>query len=336
MKRLILILVLGGFLFGGVLDLKNRITKKELQTILNSKEHLVGDIDGDGKDEIVTWKKSHTVELGDFYRVYVYKESGKLLWKSPDTKNDDNPYAFGSWDFGVSLPEVLIDTNGDNQVELLAPAPVSDVSPVYYRIFYWNGHSLVASCSSILAKLEKNYFYFINPCSSCDIAWVSQFKKAISKNVAEVEITKLDSDGKSLMGSAIIKFNVHGANIEKWIKPLSLVDYDEDFSTEGGREYIARIGRRDHYNSKGKRLYNLRAILRQDRANYYKGLGDSEDIAIGEFDTAKKRELFNSIEIEPKNLTTEELKREVIYNNPLLKIKVLPNKLEITNLSRSK
>jgi len=133
------------------------------------------------------------------------------------------------------------------------------------------------------------------------------------------------------MGVAILKFDTYGADIKEWIKPLSSVEDTQD-STIENREYITRIGRRDHYNSKGKRLYSLRAILRQDRANYYKGLGDLEDSAVGAFDSIEKRELFNTIKIKPKGLTFKELEGIVINGNPLLKIEISHNKLEITKL----
>ena len=42
--------------------------------------------------------------------------------------------------------------------------------------------------------------------------------------------------------------------------------------------YVARLGSNDHFNSSGKRLTSVAAIIRQDRANFHKlGLRDIED-----------------------------------------------------------
>jgi hypothetical protein len=43
-------------------------------------------------------------------------------------------------------------------------------------------------------------------------------------------------------------------------------------------EYVARLGPRDHFNSRGERLISAAAIIRQDRANYHEfGIRDAED-----------------------------------------------------------
>ncbi len=47
--------------------------------------------------------------------------------------------------------------------------------------------------------------------------------------------------------------------------------------------YAAFLSERDHYNSNGDRLTSVADILRQDRANYYKGGGDSGDADDGGF-----------------------------------------------------
>ncbi len=42
--------------------------------------------------------------------------------------------------------------------------------------------------------------------------------------------------------------------------------------------YVARLSERDHFNSNGQRLTSAAAIIRQDRANYFRfGRGDAED-----------------------------------------------------------
>jgi hypothetical protein len=46
---------------------------------------------------------------------------------------------------------------------------------------------------------------------------------------------------------------------------------------EEGVYYTTYLSERDHYNSNGERLKSVADILRQDRANYYKGKADRRD-----------------------------------------------------------
>ena len=56
-------------------------------------------------------------------------------------------------------------------------------------------------------------------------------------------------------------------------------------------EYTARLSEQDHFSSDGVRLTSPAAIIRQDRANFYKfHRADAEDEADRYFDTAEHRE----------------------------------------------
>ena len=94
---------------------------------------LQGDIDQDGKEETIAWKKFAAVELGDYYQLLVLDDDGSLLWEGPKEKDEGNPYIFSALDIGVSFPELLADIDNDGYIELLAPELQSDARPVYYR-----------------------------------------------------------------------------------------------------------------------------------------------------------------------------------------------------------
>jgi hypothetical protein len=98
------------------------------------------DLNGDGLPEQVTRRKlGADDQLGTFYQVVVKDAQGAMLWKSPEVLAVDHPLAFGEWDFGISLPQFAADVDRDGQVELIVPAPQSDVSPTTFRMFRWNG-----------------------------------------------------------------------------------------------------------------------------------------------------------------------------------------------------
>lgn len=60
--------------------------------------------------------------------------------------------------------------------------------------------------------------------------------------------------------------------------------------------YVARLSAADHYNSKGVRLDNPAAIIRQDRANFHKyGKRDPEDQSDRYFATAKNRQWLENM-----------------------------------------
>ena len=86
-------------------------------TISFSGDHAVrgisADIDNDGRKETVQWRKFDSSNLGSYYQLRVIDDDGRVLWKGPKEKNDSNPYVFSSLDIGISLPQVLVDINGD-------------------------------------------------------------------------------------------------------------------------------------------------------------------------------------------------------------------------------
>jgi|GEM_PF-1462680 len=300
---------------------------------ISEKQRLLGDIDGDGVEDILVWRKSVSKEIGDFYRLFLYRKDGKLLWQSPKSDNSDDPYAFGSWDFGESLPEVLADIDGDGQAEMLAPAPASDVSPVYYRIFGWNGHRLIPRRPAVLmCSREKRYrFVWVNPYpgGGTEGCWVSSLHPDEIAGEAEAVLVRVSPGGGMQMGKALLRFDPYGAKALRWIEPLS-----EPTEGPAGEEqiYIARIGKRDHYNSRGRRLHDLHAILHQDRANYYRGHGDAEDTGIGAFDTPRKRSRIDRLPIEAVGSTLDALRKSVRFGTPLLRIRVLPDRLSVERI----
>jgi hypothetical protein len=298
---------------------------KSLLEMIPEKNRLKGDIDGDGMNETVAWKKFKTTDLGDFYQLFVFDDDRRLLWKGPAVADKENRYVFWNWDFGESLPEALLDVDGDNQAELLAPSPQSDVSPVFYRILAWNGRRFVERRPGVLMRSTRDpsRFIWVNPYPGEGDrgAWVSRIIPQNSIHRARAEVTEANRGGYR-MGEALIRFMPWGARILEWKKRLAVVSDDQDSSGDKSQSYsyIARLSSRDHYNSRGHRLRRMIDILHQDRANYYKGGGDSEDTGDGLFGTLEARREMDQMYIVPEGVDLQKLRRAVIGGTPLLRI----------------
>ncbi len=181
---------------------------------------LYADIDGDGKEEIIVWKKFAAVDLGDYYQLLVIDDDESLLWEGPKKKDYENPLVFFSLDFGVSMPELLIDFDYDGYVELLAPAPQSDVSPTYYRKLRWRGTYFepLLSNALMLSSQGSNQFIWKRTSKSYG-TWISALTP-YNDNFVKVNVTDYNKDEGVRTGVALIRFNREGAVVYKWIKSI--------------------------------------------------------------------------------------------------------------------
>ena len=106
---------------------------------------------------------------------------------------------------------------------------------------------------------------------------------------------------------------------------------EETVRTDGVREapllvYRARIGLRDHRNSRGVKLPNAAQVIQQDRANYHKrGIRDPEDEPDPRFadDAARRRlSVLLSAGIDPRDA------QEIMKGTPLVEVKVFEDHAE--------
>ena len=75
-----------------------------------------------------------------------------------------------------------------------------------------------------------------------------------------------------------------------------------------GTVYFTVLDKNDYYNSNGERLTSVADILRQDRANYYKGQrGPRDEDDGGIFATKEGRSKFDTCAIVLENLSASDL-----------------------------
>lgn len=93
--------------------------------------------------------------------------------------------------------------------------------------------------------------------------------------------------------------------------------------------YVARLGERDHFNSKGQRLTSAAAIIRQDRANFHKfGVRDPEDESDSFFADKSNRDLMERL-LERGHATGDTLSR-IVNGTPLIHVRIYNNYVDVT------
>jgi hypothetical protein len=296
---------------------------------------LSGDFDGDGRRESVGWTPFASGSEGSYYQLLLFDDDGRLLWRGPRVRSDENPLVAVSLDTGVAMPELAADTDGDGREELLIPQPQSDVSPQYYRRLRWDGRELRPMAGAALmmeSPRSGRFLWDSSPRSSG--TWVDSMRRDVSGGIL-ADITRLSPDGsRAEHGRAQLRFVPGGAVVERWIEALRSPETSTGPGPAetgwiappagaggSGGSYIARLGRRDHYNSRGVRLWSMIDILRQDRANYHRlGSADREDGGDPWFVGFAARERMSRMRIVPIGVGYRQLRNAILYGTPLVEV----------------
>ncbi len=306
---------------------------------------IPADLDGDGKREQITWTKFTTTEdEGDFYQIRVLDDDGQaLLWEGPKSTSLDNPLVFGDWHFGSSLPEIAADIDGDGKVELISPLPASDVSPTWYQILRWSGGRFVVGRRGALLESQKGSGDF--PWSNSETwkgTWISAFHGVERDGGLKVEVTQYDGENPLKSGTAVVKPTRKGFQVAQWIRnltefPDSAVDSlppggvmtNQNGAGDGQRIYRARLSARDHQNSAGTPLTSAIEILRQDRANFHKGKGDTEDDTDAVFATFQNRKTMETLRLLPVGASRAAWEKIIVKGTPLVEVRVSGDSLSV-------
>ena len=180
------------------------------------------DLNGDGKVEKIEVRYSGKSESGDYYHIVALDAEGTSIWSGPKDMDDKNPLVFGSWHFGASLPEAVGDMDGDGAMELVAPAPQSDVSPTTFRILRWSSNAFMPLKTTTYLATGNNLDRFSNAkTDKYEGRWISAFESIEPGFAATVKITEYLGNAGVKTGKAIVTLDEGGATIQKWIKPLA-------------------------------------------------------------------------------------------------------------------
>ncbi len=285
---------------------------------------LFGDVDGDKKIDAVIWKpfdKNSTI-----FKLVIVDSKMNILWQTPKNVSYNDPYFIGfPWDAGSKEPTILLDINGDFKDELLVYNAGCDVSPNGFLIFSIKNEKLRVKDIGMLVynkKKERFRWYKGDIDQFKRVMWIDSFNRRVGKKEALATIFSTFYRKNEFIveyGEAYVKVDKNGATIKKWSIPLHT----------SHQEYVAKISKKDHFNSKGEKLTSIRDILQEDRANFYKGKGDKEDGGDGFFSTFKARKKIKSMWIIPVDISYNRLREKILKEEPIINVVVKGGKLYI-------
>lgn len=266
-------------------------------------ETLTAGLNGSGKPCTITRRVAAKDGDNTFHQVIVSDADGRILWRSPDVRDTDHAFAFGEFDFGSSLPEFAGDLDRDGTVKMLVPAPQSDVSPTFFRVFRWNGSAFEPQFSrAITGQARKGALLSWTGNPRNGDYWVQRWHGASVDGGWIVDLVALTKDNQIFMGTAVLVPKKGKFQLLRWIHtPLKLSTAAEPKPVESGaaaNSYRARLSALDHVNSSGGELKRISDILRQDRANVHRSTHrDPEDQVDGRFAEAAQREALATMRV---------------------------------------
>lgn len=167
------------------------------------------DLNGDGKPEKVGLVCTEVKESGWYSRLSVWDSGGRRIWQSMPAKV--GVWSFGCWDWGMSDLPWVGDLDGDSRIEALSPEPVSDVSPVSFRVYRWSGkafHHL--RTASLIAENERQF----NWSSKAEGAsWLGNFRPG---GIGVIWITT--TDGGARVREGRVQPQGQGFRVVEWLK----------------------------------------------------------------------------------------------------------------------
>lgn len=191
-----------------------------------STKSLSVDLDGDGKPERIAWEEfANTGDHGSFLQLVVYDPAGKAIWKGPAVTDPENPLVFGEWHFGLSVPEIVADIDNDGAIELLAPAPQSDVSPTQFRILRWvDGAFSPVEQAALLEDSRGSGNFLWSTAEIWEGTWISSFVGINGDGSLQVNVTHYVSEEPMRAGKANVTTAAGGFRVREWTTPLKELD----------------------------------------------------------------------------------------------------------------
>lgn len=296
----------------------------------------MADLNGDGRAERIFWRRlGSDAETGTFYQVVVKDSADVILWKSPEILDSNHPLAFGEWHFGISMPQLAGDVDRDGKVELIIPAPQSDVSPTFFRILQWTGNAFEPKHSKALTgKGKKGAVFHWSGDPSLSDYWVQNWLGSSAEGGWVVELVTLPEGGEMRMAIGVISAKGDGFELLRWIQPPAKLGalLKENVPAVETITYRTRLSAKDHVNSSGATLKKVIDILRQDRANFHNGTHrDKDDQTDARFSSANAREALAAMSASVRGGSKAET--DIIKGTPVVDVTISEGAVQVEIVS---
>ncbi|MHC1710998.1 MAG: SH3 domain-containing protein [Solidesulfovibrio sp.] len=180
-----------------------------------TRKEIKADLDGDGRLETLRLTCQAGWGCANYF-LDVYGPDGKLLFRGP--RHGDSPLIFCRCHAGIYFPDIVRDIDGDGRAELLLPQPRSDVSPVPFEMFRWNGSGFTTIMTNVGLFADKDHPEVFLPVAYKDDAdpfrYIYYFDEK-ERNRLVAGIT--GKDGK--FGEAVVRFDGTAFRVVQWKLP---------------------------------------------------------------------------------------------------------------------
>ena len=181
---------------------------------------LRGDLAGDGRVLVVRWgSASGSDAVGAAQQVTVAEESGHVLWSSPVPPDAPEDQVFGTGESGSTLPEALVDADGDGRLELLAPSPKASSGAREYRMFRWTGTEFkLVRTWSLVASGGMDTLFQWQKSNDRSQYWVERWVEPKGDAAVSVVVVRETDSGQRMEGVAELVRDGQRYLRETWIR----------------------------------------------------------------------------------------------------------------------
>ncbi len=124
-------------------------------------QELHGDLDRDGHVERVTLIPFQVEQDNTFMQLVVFNDQNKVIWTTPRLTDPENKRTFGQFVYGNCELQMLCDLDKDGYMDLICSTPRSDVRPMPYRVFKWDGDKFVYAFDGSLERVNYDKELFL-------------------------------------------------------------------------------------------------------------------------------------------------------------------------------
>ncbi|MDO5295387.1 MAG: hypothetical protein Q4F00_01930 [bacterium] len=186
-------------------------------------QELYGDLDRDGHTERVALIPFQVEQDNTFMQLVVFNDKDQEIWRTPRLTDPENKRTFGQFVYGNFEMQLLCDLDKDGYMDLIFSTPRSDVRPMPYRVFKWDGDKFVYAFDGALERSKDDKELFLWNTKGWDgiegVCWLDGIHE--ENGQIKSRIISCEKGYKIKEGEAFFKItNKRGFRVTRWTKHL--------------------------------------------------------------------------------------------------------------------